>query len=205
MVETYDPRLGRVEYHTISGAVAYDDPMTGRMLLLVINQVIHILHLDHHLLCPMQCRMNDVTVNDTPKFLASSDPTDQMHALTLSDPNCPSQMVTLPLRLWGVILLLNVRIPTVDQFDDQDNYPQLYLTSETLTWDPLTDHNEQQEDVMTDLTGNFLTHDLVREQRHSTSLIHLLDINDNNNFHDILSSHIVISSIDTGINLTGNV
>ena len=65
-VEAYDPRLGSVEYCTVSGAVAFYDPLTRRTLLLVINQTIHILHLDHHLLCTMQCRMNDVTMNDTP-------------------------------------------------------------------------------------------------------------------------------------------
>ena len=96
MVKAYDPRLGSAECCTVSGAVAYDDPMTGRTLLLVINWAIHIPHLDHHLLCPMQCHVNDVTVNNMPKFLAS-DPTDQMHALNLSDPGCPSQTVTLPL------------------------------------------------------------------------------------------------------------
>ena len=59
IMEVYDPRLGSAEYRTIYGAVAYDDPQTGRTLLLVINQAIHIPHLDHHLLCPMQCRVND--------------------------------------------------------------------------------------------------------------------------------------------------
>ncbi len=109
--------------------------------------------------------------------------------------------------------MLNVRILTVNQFNDPDNYPQLHLTSETLTWDLSTDHYEQQEDVMMDLTGNFLPHDLVRGQRHlyvidsiSSASDDLLDINEDNNFHDILLSHIVISRIDTGINfLTGNV
>jgi hypothetical protein len=59
IVEAYDPRLGSAEYCTVSGAVAYDDPQTGRTLLLVINQAIHIPHLDHHLLCPVQCLVND--------------------------------------------------------------------------------------------------------------------------------------------------
>jgi NCAIR mutase (PurE)-related protein len=64
-------------YKTVSGVIGYIDPTTGRMLHLVINQAIHIPHLDHHLLCPMQCRVNDVTVDETPKFLATR-PTEQM-------------------------------------------------------------------------------------------------------------------------------
>jgi hypothetical protein len=49
----YDKSLGSKTYQTVSGVVAYDDPQTGRMLHLIINQAIHIPHLDHHLLCPM--------------------------------------------------------------------------------------------------------------------------------------------------------
>ncbi len=68
IVEGYDPSLGTKTYATVSGALAHDDPVTGKVYHLVINQAIHIPHLDHHLLCPMQCQVNDVIVNDMPKF-----------------------------------------------------------------------------------------------------------------------------------------
>ncbi len=111
VVEGYDPSLGTKTYATISGGLAYDDATTGEVYHLVINKAIHIPHLDHHLLCPMQCQVNDVIVNDTPKFLAS-DPTDHTHALTIKDPDHPAQTVILPLALQGVTLLLNVRALT---------------------------------------------------------------------------------------------
>ncbi len=103
----YDDSLGSKTYQTVSGVVAYNDPQTGRMLYLIINQAIHIPHLDNHLLCPMQCHVNDVIVNDLPKFLAA-DPTDQTHALTPINPDNPLQLVTLLLILRGVTLVLNV-------------------------------------------------------------------------------------------------
>ncbi len=106
--------------------------------------------------------MNDVTVDEMPNFLAQ-DPTETTHALTMTDPDYPSQMVTLPLRLRGVILLLNVRIPTVDQFNDQ-TIPRLHLTSETLTWDPLTTTYADQEAMMMDFTGAVETHTRVRDR-----------------------------------------
>jgi hypothetical protein len=130
----YDESLGSKTYQTVSGVVAYDDPQTGRTLHLIINQTIHIPHLDHHLLCPMQCCVNDVTVNNQPKFLAA-DPTDQTHALTLTNPNNPLQPVILPLTLRGVTSLLNVRSVTINEFNSHD-YLRLHLTSETLTWIP---------------------------------------------------------------------
>ena len=87
-VQGYDPSLGTVQYNTVSGALAYDHPTTGETYHLIVNQAIHIPHLDHHLLCPMQCRVNDVTVNETPKFLAQ-DLTEHTHALTVQDPDNP--------------------------------------------------------------------------------------------------------------------
>ncbi len=100
----YDKYHGTHVYQTVSGVVAYKDPTTGRTLHLVINQAIHIPLLDHHLLCPMQCRVNDVTVNETPKFLVTR-PTDH----TLTNPEDPVLPVILPLELRGLISLLYVR------------------------------------------------------------------------------------------------
>ncbi len=54
-VEGYDPSLGTKTYATVSRVLAYDDPVTGKVYHLVINQAIDIPHLNHHLLCPMQC------------------------------------------------------------------------------------------------------------------------------------------------------
>ncbi len=110
---------------------------------MVINQTIHIPHLDHHLLCPMQCHVNDVTINKTPKFLATW-PTDHMHALTLTSPEDALLLVILPLELRGVILLLYVRNVHSDDFYSEQ-YPHLHLTSETLTWDPQTTLYKEQE------------------------------------------------------------
>jgi hypothetical protein len=112
----------------------------------------------------MQCRVNDVTVNNLPNFLAAKDPTDQTHALTINDPNNPLQPVILPLTLRGVTLLLNVRTVTIDEFSSQD-YPRLHLTSETLlTWDPTTNLYEQQENAMIDYSGNIVLDAAVKGQ-----------------------------------------
>ena len=104
VVKGYDPSLGIKTYATVSRGLAYEDHTTGKVYHLVINQAIHIPHLDHHLFCPMQCQVNDVIVNDTPKFLMSN-PTDHSHALIIKDPDHPTQTFILPLALQGVTLL----------------------------------------------------------------------------------------------------
>jgi hypothetical protein len=115
-VQGYDPTLGTKTFATVSGALAYDDPITGKVFHLVVNQAIHISHLDHHLLCPMQCRVNVVTVDDMPKYLVR-DPTDKTHALNLRRPRPPRTDGPLPLALQEVTSLLNVRAPTLDKWN----------------------------------------------------------------------------------------
>jgi hypothetical protein len=102
----------------------------------------------------MQCRVNEVIINNLPKFLAA-DPNDQTHALTLTNPNNSSQPVILPLILKGVTLVLNVKSTTIDEFNSHDHII-LHLTSETLTWEPMTDLYEKQEHTMMDFSGNII-------------------------------------------------
>jgi hypothetical protein len=42
VVKGYDPSIGTKTYATVSGALAYDDPLTGKVYHIVINQAIHI-------------------------------------------------------------------------------------------------------------------------------------------------------------------
>jgi hypothetical protein len=198
----YDESLGSKTYQTVSGVVAYDDPETGRMLHLIINQAIHIPHLDHHLLCPMQCCVNDVTINYLPKFLAA-DPTDQTHALTLTNPNHPLQLVILPFILRGVMSLLNVRSTTINEFNSHDHL-RLHLTSETLTWDPTTDLYEQQEQAMMDYSGNIVRDAAVRGPKLILDKLlslttDLADLTHDCNFHQVLTSHVIVSSVDASL------
>ena len=64
----------------------------------------------------MQCQVNDVTINEMPKFL-EIDPTDQLHAIAVKDPDNLAQTITLRLALQGVISLLNVRTTSIDDWN----------------------------------------------------------------------------------------
>ena len=66
---------------TVSSALAYDDQATGKTTILVLHQAIHAPTMESNLLCPMQVWMNDVKVDNTPKFLTKN-PTDIMHAIS---------------------------------------------------------------------------------------------------------------------------
>ena len=94
-VQAYDPSLGTQTYRTVSAVLGYHDPNDGRSHLLRIHQAIEIPHLDHHLLCPFQCRMHGIKIDDTAKFLTPA-PTPSSHAMTLTDPDDDSRELHFP-------------------------------------------------------------------------------------------------------------
>ena len=66
--------------HVVGATVAYIEPETGQVVILLINQAIEMKGLDHYLLCPMQCCVNGVLIDDIPKFLAPI-PSETTHAI----------------------------------------------------------------------------------------------------------------------------
>ena len=79
----------------VSAALAYDDPNNGETVILRVHQAVHVPTMANNLLCPMQMRLNDVEVNDCPKFLHPN-PTDTTHLLVLKE---AEETLTIPLFL----------------------------------------------------------------------------------------------------------
>jgi hypothetical protein len=77
--------------------MTYDDHETSKTIILKVHQALFIEEIQTNLLCAMQMRMNDVRVDEAPKFLMD-DPTDQSHALTFMNSNS----YIIPLSLEGL-------------------------------------------------------------------------------------------------------
>ena len=65
-VSVWNPKDGERLCQKISGAVDYNHPQSGQVYIFMFHQCIHVEHLYHHLLCPMQCQMNGADANETP-------------------------------------------------------------------------------------------------------------------------------------------
>ncbi len=147
----YDPQQGLQTFETVSGVLAFDHPQDGQVYHLVFHQAIHMPQLDHHLLCPMQCCLNDMTVNNVPKFLTRF-PTDNMHALVVQNPDNDSTTLSFPLHLQGVTLYLPVCKPTTNEWESGD-IVRIDMMAENIDWNPNDPTYSSQEAAMTDYRG----------------------------------------------------
>ena len=147
-VTGYDATQGTSTYKTVDAALAYDSPSDGQPRILVVNQAIHIPQLHHNLLCPMQLRMNDVIVNEVPKFLCRN-PGDADHAILVDGDD--GETLTIPLTLSGVISQFPSWLPTRQEYDSAEvMYDMTYRSPE---WDPNDESFRAREDSMVDHNG----------------------------------------------------
>jgi hypothetical protein len=144
-VSGYDPTGPIVQdLKTVSAALAYDDPVSGETVILIVHQAIHIPDLSHNLLSTMQVRLNDVTVNETPRFLTEK-VSDYTHSLVIPTDDYDLSYV-IPLSIRGVSSSFPTRKPTVEEYE---TLPHLCLTSDDPPYDPHDPTYEQQEHALT--------------------------------------------------------
>lgn len=132
------------DLRTVSAALAYDDPHSGETVILMIHQAIFIPELSHNLLAPMQVRINDVIINETPRFLTDR-PDEFTHSILIPDENTDRPYV-IPLTLQGVTSTFPTRKPTTEEYE---NLPHLCLTSAESDYDPHDPTFASQEKALT--------------------------------------------------------
>jgi hypothetical protein len=127
----YDPNGPTQDnLRTITAAIAYDDAITGKTVILVVHQAIHLPNLHHNLLSTMQLRFNDVIAHDVPRFLTDK-PTLHTHLLLV--PTDSDDPYIIPLTLHGVASSFPTRKPTMQEYE---TLPHVTLTSENPPYYP---------------------------------------------------------------------
>jgi hypothetical protein len=138
----YNQAQGSTTFKVVSAALAYDSPANGQTVILVINQAVHIPELMVNLLCLMQMQVNNVIVNDVPRFLLKQQSATD-HALVVMSIDHDSMI--LPLQLSGVTSYLPTHKPTPTEYDSCVKYN---LTYESPEWDPHTPDFAEQESAI---------------------------------------------------------
>jgi hypothetical protein len=99
-VTGYDQSVATTKARTVTAAVAYDEPNTGRVLVFIIHQAIEIPGMSNNLLCPMQLRLNDVIVSEVPNFLTMN-PREETHTIQVKERDS-LEMTMIRLSIRGV-------------------------------------------------------------------------------------------------------
>jgi hypothetical protein len=148
-VSEYEPK-GPVDIalKTVSVGMAYDVPGSVRVFIMSVHQAINLPHLPHNLLNPMQMRMNDVVVNEKPKFQCAN-PKNLSHTITVMGEDLNKELV-IPLDLRGVVYCFTTRKPTQEELYTYDRYE---LTYESPVYDPTESLYAKQEAAMMDSRG----------------------------------------------------
>jgi hypothetical protein len=112
----YDPKVPvALALKTVSAGMANDVPGSERVVILIVHQAINLQHFWHSLLNPMQKRLNDVVVNERPKFQWYN-PTNLYHTITVKGDNMNDELI-IPLDLRGLVSCFTTIKPTQEEFD----------------------------------------------------------------------------------------
>jgi hypothetical protein len=168
-VSGYDPKGPMaMALKTVSAGMAYDVPGNGRVVILIVHQEINLPHLPHNLLNPMQMRLNDVVVNETPKFQCAN-PTNISHTITVKGENMNDELI-IPLDLRGVVSCFTIRKPTQEEFYTCDQYE---LTYESPVYEPSGSSYVEQEAAMMDSRGQLKVAEDKHPLRHQICPVHI--------------------------------
>jgi len=135
----------------VDAAVAHET-LDGETIILMLNQALEQPTLEHNLLCLMQMRMNDVQVEEKPKFQCKN-PTERDHAITLMDEGEP---LIIPLSLAGITSYFPTRKPTLEELQSADNIRRFDLSYDTPEWNPHDESYQRMEASMTDHNGSIV-------------------------------------------------
>jgi hypothetical protein len=141
----------------MSAGMAYNVPGSGRVVIIILHQEINLSHFPNNLLKPMQIRLKDVVVDETPTF-QYSDPTNLSHTITIKRENMNDKLI-IPLDLRGVVSCFTTRKPTHEEFDTCNRYE---LTYESLVYDLIGSSYAEQESAIMDSRGRLK----VAEDKH---------------------------------------
>jgi hypothetical protein len=107
-----------------SVATAWDDPQSGRTIILIINEALCFGdQMEYTLSCPNQLRYNGIIVNDVPPMFYGAD---TPHSIVIPG------IIEIPLKMRGIISYLDTRKPSIEEIARCEH---VELTSDK-PWEP---------------------------------------------------------------------
>jgi hypothetical protein len=124
------PSMDMVEIGDV--AIAYDDPISLQTYLLVMRNALLIPTMDHNLVPPFLLRLAGLQVDETPKHQLAL-PTVDNHSIYDSETG-----MRIHLKLNGIFSYFPTRALTLDEIENWDMFPIVFLTPDGDAWNPHT-------------------------------------------------------------------
>ena len=142
------PVLERVEIGDV--AIAYDDPISLVTYLLVMRNALLIPSMSHNLLPPFLIREASLFLDETPKFQSTELSLDNH---TIYDEETGMR---IHLQLNGTFSYFPTRPLTLEEQENWNRFPVVYLTPDSDRWDPQATHYGDAESSMLDNSGQLV-------------------------------------------------
>ena len=98
MFSSFDPLQAAQKAKVTHVAIKYSMNNTGDPMILQTNQAILVPEIEHCLLCPMQCRINGMGINEVPRLLTSNHTTSS-HSIMIANPMDDAHQYTISYNL----------------------------------------------------------------------------------------------------------
>ena len=129
----------------VDGAIAYDDPDTGKTYVVLVRNAPYIPSMDSDLIPPFIMRISGIKVKDTPKVYCTA-PIVEDHLISFEDIN-----LRIQLQLKGIFSFFYHRIPTSDELQGCD---KVFLMPDSTSWNPHCKSFARNEQSMLDFEGS---------------------------------------------------
>ena len=108
--------------------------------------------MDHNLVPPFLLRLAGLQVDETPKHQLAL-PTVDNHSIYDSETG-----MRIHLKLNGIFSYFPTRALTLDEIENWDMFPIVFLTPDGDAWNPHTSHYADNEEAMLDTNGLIVEH-----------------------------------------------
>jgi hypothetical protein len=133
-------------------AIAYDDPILHVTYLLAMQNALLIPTMNHNLIPPFLIREAVLYVEETPKHHVTN-PTVDNHMIVE-----PETGMRIHLSLNGIFSSFLTCALTLKEIEYWENYPIVFITPDSITWDPYASHYAENEATMLDSNGLIVDH-----------------------------------------------
>ena len=145
-VNGFTPALRSKTVDVVDAEIAYEFDFTGKLLIMIIRNGLHIKEIKHNLLSQFIIRLAGLEVNEQPKFMTRN-PTTKHHLVYFKE-----NEIILLLAIKGIVSFLPTRNPNQEEYLNIGT--RLELTPIFTEWDPHNPSYGIGENFMLDHDGN---------------------------------------------------